>query len=395
MIAKSFLAAALFYLLAVPAALAEKTPFTFTYVGREDDPAYQEQRAYTGLKLRQQYPAFDAVKLSVRENKIRGRAINVKFDLEQLMLTNGQDAATAIVAAADAGQSVFVLDLPAEEMVAAAKAIKDRDIIAFNIRHPQNNLRTSTCSVNLFHTIPSQAMLMDSLAQLLRQKGWKKVLVLEGQLEADQVLAAAFQRAAKKFALKIVDVRPFELSNDPRARDRNNIALMTTAGDYDVIFLADTMGEFGRYVPYQTHLARPIIGTEGLIPTAWHWTMERYGAPQLNQRFDKRAKRSMTSSDWAAWAAVKAVVEAIVRTGKTDIASLRPYLTSDAFTLDLYKGAPGSFRDWNNQLRQPILLRTHNAVITVAPLEEFLHKTNVLDTIGYDRSESECRLDVN
>ena len=68
-------------------------------------------------------------------------------------------------------------------------------------------------------------------------------------------------------------------------------------------------------------------------------------------------------------------------------------MTSDAFTLDTYKGTPGNFRPWNNQLRQAVLLHTHNAVIARAPIEGFLHQTNNLDTLGRDRPESACRFD--
>ncbi len=64
---------------------------------------------------------------------------------------------------------------------------------------------------------------------------------------------------------------------------------------------------------------------------------------------------------------------------------------SEDFTLDIYQGAPGSFRPWSRQLRQPILLRTQNAVIERALLAAFLHTTNQLDTMGLDRPDSECQ----
>ncbi len=219
------------------------------------------------------------------------------------------------------------------------------------------------------------------------------MLLLEGEAEADKALNAAFQEAARKFRIEIVDVRPFVLSNDPRVRDQTNIPLLTGGVDHDVIFLADTLGEFGRYVPYRTYDARPIVGTEGLTAATWHWTWERHGAPQLNQRFDRIAGRRMTGADWAAWTAVKATVEAMVRTESRAIADIRAFLVSDDFVLDTYKGAPGSFRPWNNQLRQAILLHTHNAVVARAPIEGFLPRKNNLDTLGRDEPESACRFE--
>ena len=287
---------------------------------------------------------------------------------------------------------VFLLDLPLDVVTQLGAALANRNLLLFNIRHTDDRLRGKACSPVLFHTLPSHSMLMDALAQFLFRKKWKEVLVLEGQDEKDKVLSAAFQRAARKFRLKVADVRPFVLGNDPRLRGQNNIPLLTAGEDYDVVFLADTVAEFGRYVPYNTQDARPVVGSEGLTPSAWHWTWERHGAPQLNQRFDKIAGRRMQDGDYAAWAAVKALVVAIARTKTTDIATLRAFMTSEDFTLDTYKGAPGNFRSWDNQLRQAILLHTYNAVIARAPITGFLHEKNHLDTLGADEPESTCSL---
>jgi ABC transporter substrate binding protein (PQQ-dependent alcohol dehydrogenase system) len=116
---------------------------------------------------------------------------------------------------------------------------------------------------------------MDGLAQFLFKKNWTEVLILEGEQDADRVMSTAFQDSARKFGLEVVDVRPFVLSNDPRVRDETNIPLLTGDADYDVVFLADTLGEFGRYVPYHTYDPRPVVGSEGLVASAWHWTWER------------------------------------------------------------------------------------------------------------------------
>jgi ABC transporter substrate binding protein (PQQ-dependent alcohol dehydrogenase system) len=233
-------------------------------------------------------------------------------------------------------------------------------------------------------------MLADALAQYLAVRGWRRALALVGPDEASAATAAAFDHAAAKFGLTIADRQAFELTNDPRRREQSNMALLTGRAEHDVIFLADEIGEFGRYVPYATYAARPVVGSEGLRPLAWHWTFERFGAPQLNQRFEKRAGRRMEAEDWAAWAAVRAIVEAVSRTQSTDISGLRAFMESPEFTLDLYKGAPGGFRPWSGQLRQPVLLTVHNAVIAVAPMVEFLHQTNTLDTLGIDRAEANC-----
>ncbi len=387
----------LMLLLTMPAAEAEtkrkkeRTPFTFTYVSRAEDPHYETRRAYTGLTLRERKRPIDGIRAGLRESKVLGRRLGLNFELFEVELNDGQNAADAVRQAMTDGHAIFVLDLPLEEMRDLASAMVEESALMFDVRHPDIELRRSFCQANLFYMLPSRAMRADALAQYLREKGWSNILMLTGPEAGDSRDADAFRNAAAKFGLTVVAERDFLLSNDPRNRDRNNIALMTGEPDHDVVYLADSLGEFGRYVPFATYLARPVVGSEGLSASGWHWTWERHGAPQLNQRFGKRAERTMEATDWAAWAAVKSVVEAITRTESTEAKLLHKFLMSDEFTLDTYKGAPGSFRPWNRQLRQPILLHTHNAVIDRAPLTQFLHATNHLDTLGLDQSESACR----
>jgi ABC transporter substrate binding protein (PQQ-dependent alcohol dehydrogenase system) len=376
----------------VPALPAQEL-FPIVYLQRAEDPFYERHRVYTGLRLRDRHRPLAAAKVGIRESRVLGRAMGLAFELREISLKPGEDPAEAIEAAARGqGAGVFLLDLPIDDVTALASGLSGRELILFNVRHGDDRLRGANCAANLFHTLPSNAMLMDGLVQFLFKKRWRDILILVGEDKADRILSEAFQRSAKKFRLDIVDIRPFVLKKDPRVRDQNNVALLTSGKDYDVVFLADSVGEFGRYVPFNTQRARPVVGSEGLTASAWHWTWERHGAPQLNQRFDKIAKRPMEPTDFAAWAAVKAVVEAVIRAKTTDIAAMRALLRSDDFKVDTYKGVPGSFRVWSNQLRQAVLLHTHNAVSARAPLDGFLHQRNNLDTLGMDERESRCKM---
>ena len=361
------------------------------YLGVEDDPLYQAQPVYTGLSLRDVERPRAGLEVAMRGTRVLGRALGLSFELTDVMLPPEGDAGAAIAAAWADGAVAVVLDLPSDMLAQARGEIATGPGAHFNIRQRDTELRGILCTANLFHTAPSEAMLQDALAQLLRARGWDRILLLTGPSEADGMLADTVRASAAKFGLTIADNRIFELSNDPRSRDRNNIALLTGGGvRHDVIWLIDTYGDFGRYVPYATYAARPVVGTEGLTPEAWHWTFERYGAPQLNQRFRRLTGRSMRGPDWSAWVAGRAVVEAVQRVGRPDPGAIRDHLSSEAFRLDLYKGAPGSFRPWNGQLRQPVLLTTHNAVIEVAPLDGFEHQTDRLDSLGIDAAESRC-----
>jgi len=155
--------------------------------------------------------------------------------------------------------------------------------------------------------------------------------------------------------------------------------------------VADSEGEFARAVPYQTQRPRPVVGSEGLVPDGWHWAWDRHGAPQLNKRFLRKAKRWMTMYDWSAWMAIKAIAEAMQRTGGTDFNAIKSYLTGSEIVLDGFKGYPLSFREWNNQLRQPVFLTSGNWVVERAPLQGFLHDKNNLDTLGLDVREVQCQ----
>jgi ABC transporter substrate binding protein (PQQ-dependent alcohol dehydrogenase system) len=52
---------------------------------------------------------------------------------------------------------------------------------------------------------------------------------------------------------------------------------------------------------------------------------------------------------------------------------------------------PVSFRPWDGQLRQPLLLTDGQGVVATAPQDGVLHAKNTLDTLGADAPERLCR----
>jgi ABC transporter substrate binding protein (PQQ-dependent alcohol dehydrogenase system) len=235
-------------------------------------------------------------------------------------------------------------------------------------------------------------MLTDSVVQYLVSKNWRNILVLQGPSEADAETAASLQRSVAFFGARVVDTRPFLLSNDPRAREEGNMALVTAGANYDVAYVIDNDGEFARaYAPYQATTPRPVVGASGLVPLAWHWSWERSGAPQVNDRFEDLHGRRMDDRDWAAWIAVRAVTQGALRSQSTEYQAMLDFILGERMNLDGAKGFPLSVRPWDHQIRQSIVLATGNAVIALAPIEGFLHQTNDLDTLGVDAPQSECR----
>jgi len=156
------------------------------------------------------------------------------------------------------------------------------------------------------------------------------------------------------------------------------------------VIVTDEDRDYSQYILYNTWLPRPVAGSAGLTPVAWSPVIEQWGAAQLQSRFTEQAERDMSSRDYANWAAVRSIGEAVTRTGVSDAEELRGYILSDDFELAGFKGASLSFRDWNGQLRQPVQLVHANAVVANAPIEGFLHPVTELDTLGTDKAESEC-----
>jgi len=371
---------------------AEQTKITIGYVDRADDPEYSVPRGNEALLSATHRSPFAGAALALADAKPVGQVVGIEFDLEHVTLQQDEDVTAAVKKLVEDKQAVAViLDLPIEETLKAARELAQFPVALFNPRHRDTLLRQAACQTHLFHTMPSWDMLQDGLAQVLVKRNWKRVLVIESEDPQDKLISAAFQVSANKFGLSMVAVKTFVPGEDPRFRDQNNPRLITGDGNYDVVFIADHQGDFGRGLYFNTFLPRPVIGTAGLIPLAWHPLWDRDGAVQLQHRFSRGANRPMMDLDWAAWASVRAVVETVVGNGARSSENVLKALLSQDLTLELYKGEAGSFRPWSRQLRQPVLIATDDAVLAIAPVDGMLHRTNPLDTLGQDEPEFKCR----
>jgi len=119
--------------------------------------------------------------------------------------------------------------------------------------------------------------------------------------------------------------------------------------------------------------------------------MEAWGATQWKNRFEEGASRLAQEEDFETWVALRVLGEAATRTQGGDAAAIREFILSDRFELGAFKGQKLTFRDWDGQLRQPVLLAADNVIVSVSPQDGFLHQTSTLDTLGIDRTETECR----
>lgn len=376
------------------AAASGETTYRIGYLEWSEDPRYREERVKAQYPLQPWGRPVAAADQAIAETKFAGVALKLKFALDKRSGADAAELAEQVKKLAADGVGYVIVDADGAVLAELAKRTAGLNVALLNIAAPQDSLRGAACQSRLLHVLPDEAMLTDALAQYLVLRRWPNVLVLKGPTPADEEFAAAWTRSAKRFGLKIVDTRPFKLGQDPRERELNNVQLLTGGKDYDAVFVADTDGEFARSLPYQTAKPRPVIGAAGLVADGWHWSWERDGARQLNNRLIKAAGRPVTSYDWAAWMAVKSVVEAVVRSGSTDFAKSYAALRGPDLVLDGFKGFRMGYRPWDGQLRQPILLNTGNWAIATAPIEGFLDAANNLDTLGFDAKETACKSGV-
>ncbi|KAA2237515.1 ABC transporter substrate-binding protein [Salinarimonas soli] len=334
-------------------------------------------------------------RMAVADNNTTGRFTGHRFALDERELAEGEDAAAAARTLADEGVSHLVLALNADETLAVADALKGRPVTLFNAAAPDDRLRGEDCRAGLLHVAPSRAMQTDALAQFLAFKRWRRIFIVVGPQPGDRLYADAMRRSAKKFGLQVAAEKPWEFG--PLARTKGDSpttadALVFTRGvDYDVAVVADEAGDWGDYLAYRTWDPRLVAGTQGLTPTTWHPTLEVWGAAQAQNRFRRMANRPMRPLDHQVWIAVRSIGEAVTRTKSTDPAAIAAFLRSPDFAIPAYKGVPLSFRPWDNQLRQPILIAQARSLVSVAPERGFLHQRTPLDTLGFDEGESACK----
>ena len=100
----------------------------------------------------------------------------------------------------------------------------------------------------------------------------------------------------------------------------------------------------------------------------------------------------MTALDMQAWTAVRMIGEAVGRVQSADVQRILDFIKGPDFALAAFKGRKLTLRDWDLQLRQPILLADGRVIVSVSPQEGFLHQYSELDTLGVDRPETKCRL---
>ena len=383
-------------LLNAAAALAAEAPLAVK-VGIIRQPTPKQTLSF--LDIPPDDESFAGAKLAAEDNNTTGKFTNQSYELVDAKITPAADPLAALEKLAADGIRLVIADVPADKLLKLADAGKARGILFFNAGAPDDSLREADCRANVFHSAPTRSMLADGLAQYLVWKKWRKWMLITGSHPEDILLGDAYRRAAKKFGAKIVEERTFVDTGGGRRSDSGSVqiqreipVLTQSAPEYDVLIAADENEVFAGYLPFHTWDARLVAGSGGLKPVSWDITHEQWGAAQLQNRFIKMFARRMTGRDSQAWTAMRMIGEGASRTKSADPAAIRDFLRSKEFSVAAFKGQKLTMRDWNQQLRQPVLLGDGRLIVSVSPQEGFLHQVSELDTLGIDRPETTCKL---
>ena len=338
-------------------------------------------------------------KLAMNDNNTTGRFLNQQFELSDAPLHVDDDPVANLTTLADRGIALVLSDVPADRLLLLAEAGRAGQVTLFNIRAPDDALRQETCRDNVIHVAPSRSMLADALAQYLVWKKWSRWVLIYGSHPEDALLADAYRRAARRFGARIVREREFTDAGGARQTDSGVVQTQQqmpvfTQGlpDYDILVAADENEVFADYLPYRIWDARPVAGSAGLRPVSWDAASESWGGTQIQDRFIRMARRRMTELDMQAWTACRMIGEGASRSNSADPARIMQEVKSADFGVAAYKGQKLTLRDWDWQLRQPILLSNGRTVVSISPQPGFLHQVTALDTLGIDRPETRCRL---
>jgi len=336
--------------------------------------------------------------MALKDNNTTGRFTKQEFTLDVERVPIGGDALAALNKLVDSGRNFILVDAPAETLLALSDAVKGKDVLLFNVRAEDEELRQEQCRANILHTAPDRYMLADALAQYLVWKKWQRWFVVKGVFPEDLAYLEAIRRAAKRFGGTILEEREYKEAPGARRSDTGELQIQRQmpvftqgAPDYDVLIVADESDLFGPYLPFRTWDPRPVAGTAGLVAMSWHPAHEQWGATQMQNRFQRFAKRFMWPVDYQAWVAVRAIGEGATRAHSADFATVNGVIRSPDLDLAAFKGQKVTFRAWDGQLRQPIIVADSDLPVSVSPQPGFLHQEDEADTLGIDEPETRCK----
>ena len=338
-------------------------------------------------------------RMGIKDNNTTGKFTNQKFELIEKNIMPNESAKEIFEEFRKNNYNFFILDVSSKDLDKIISSDILGDALLINVSLKNNDFRNQKCDKQLLHTAPSYMMVTDALMQFLKKKNWTKLFLIFGTNNRDKQFKDSLKISVKKFGLTITNEKKWDFTHDFRRTADLEFVKFTQGEKYEVLVLADegnTFGDsgnsFGDYIPYRTWKPNIVVGGEVLKPTSWHHTHEQWGGNQMQSRFLKNFNRFMTNIDFNSWVGIRVFGEAITKTKSLDPKTILDEILKENFNIAAYKGKPVSFRKWNRQLRQPILLVTPRALVSVSPQNGFLHPRTELDTLGIDEPDTKCKL---
>jgi len=374
---------------------AQPKPMPIVYLGKE----YEEPLPLSYAEKVIPDKGIQGARLMLKEANQAGSFVGHAFALVEAIVPQDGDVVAKAKELLANGDRFFVADLEPTDLLAVADLPEAKDAVIMNIRSSTTALRQEQCRSNVFHVIPDYAMRADALAQYLIWKKWPRWFVIRRDTPQDQDYVAQVKRSAARFGGKVVDDKLYDLPPGARNLDSGHQQIQAQipmeteeAPDHDVVWVINSDDDFGDYLPFRTYLPRPVVGTQGLQAIAWDKSYTESGAMHFQNAIPRIAKRDPVERDYTAWLGFRALADSAMKSGKTTPQEVKAYMLSDQFKLEGFKGQAMSFRTWDHQMRQPIVLGGGTRVpVSTSPQEGFLHPTNVTDTLGFDKPETKCK----
>ncbi|MFQ5989347.1 MAG: ABC transporter substrate-binding protein [Candidatus Methylomirabilales bacterium] len=364
--------------------------------------------------------AVAAAELAAEEANYIAEAFGKVVRLKTEKASSPDDAAKKATKLVRQGRVKAILGGGDDSLTRAIQEATARERVIFlNTMSRAEALRGSRCHRFTFHIEASLAMYTDAIGQWLiiggKKTRWgfltpdsdagvemerlaKRALERHGGTAvARQVVPAStrdYRAALASFAKADPDVVILNLSGPPLL---TVLAQLTELGlKFEVAGAGMETLEFWQAEP---------ANVSGLWPVLWFHGFRKYSGRELNKRLAARLGRPAESHTWASYTAMKAVWEAVLKSGRTDTASLVSFFEKGR-GVDAHKGQPLTFRPWDHQLRQPLMIVQSKVppqdakrwdifkLLSEVPLRGTPGESRaaVLDTLGLSAAESTCRL---
>lgn len=170
---------------------------TIGVVSRANDDRLDRTRVEFGYLGQPGGTPADAVEMALKEASFQLDAAKLEVKVETEEASDAASALAALQKLEQAGAAAAIVDLPAAWLAPNLGKLK---LTVVNAGEAADSLR-ALCAPNLFHTLPSERMRTDALAQALTARKWTRVLLLHGPSAEDQTRRAVVEASLKRYGL--------------------------------------------------------------------------------------------------------------------------------------------------------------------------------------------------